>query len=67
MEEFKRKYVYFEKQQNDRLCGVHCINSLLQAPLFDPILLSSIAQGLDDLERELYKENSEINDNQPVI
>ena len=51
---FKRKKVYFEKQSNDRLCGVHCLNSLLQAPFFDPFLLAEIANRLDQLEMELY-------------
>ena len=24
-----RKVVYFEKQSDDRLCGLHCLNNLL--------------------------------------
>jgi ataxin-3 len=42
--------VYWEKQGMDSLCGVHCINSLLQGtrsssigPFFDEIALSHIA------------------------
>jgi hypothetical protein len=58
---FKRQYVYFEKQSNDRLCGLHCINSLVQAPLFDAVQLSEIAQGLDELEKKLYEEDIDIN------
>jgi ataxin-3 len=58
---FKRKKVYFEKQSNDRLCGVHCLNSLLQAPFFDPFLLAEIANRLDQMEMELYKEDSDPN------
>lgn len=54
---FPRKVVYFEKQSNDRMCGCHCLNSLVQAPLFDPIQLSEIAQGLDELEKKLYEED----------
>lgn len=54
---FPRKNVYFEKQSNDRLCGLHCLNSLVQSPLFDVIQLSEIAQGLDELEKKLYEEN----------
>jgi hypothetical protein len=58
---FKRQYVYFEKQSNDRLCGLHCINSLVQAPQFDAIQLSEIAQGLDELEKKLYEEDTDTN------
>lgn len=43
-------HVYWEKQGADSLCGVHCINSLLQGtfnfilgPFFDEIKLSQIA------------------------
>ena len=54
---FKRKFVYFEKQANDRLCGIHCINSLVQAPLFGFEILTTIAKELDDLEKELLKED----------
>ena len=53
MEHFNRKVVYFEKQSNDRLCGVHCLNSLLQAPYFDPVTLSEIGLRLDEMERKL--------------
>jgi ataxin-3 len=31
----------------DSLCGVHCINSLLQGPFFDEIALSQLALDLD--------------------
>ena len=39
--------IYFEKQGQDMLCGLHCINALLQGPLFDEITLSQLAQQLD--------------------
>jgi len=55
--EFKRKYVYFEKQSNDRLCGVHCLNALVQGPYFDPVLLSEIGLKLDEMENSLYGGN----------
>jgi hypothetical protein len=58
---FKRQFVYFEKQSNDRLCGLHCINSLVQAPLFDAIQLSEIAQNLDEMEKKLYEEDTDLN------
>jgi len=51
---FKRKKVYFEKQSNDRLCGVHCLNNLLQGPFFDAISLSEIALRLDDMEKKIF-------------
>jgi ataxin-3 len=50
---FPRKVIYFEKQSNDRLCGVHCLNSLLQGPYFDPVILSEIGLRLDEDERRL--------------
>ena len=51
--EFPRGYVYFEKQSDDRLCGMHCINSLLQGPFFDLVSLSEIGQYLDREEQKL--------------
>jgi ataxin-3 len=54
---FPRKLIYFEKQSNDRLCGVHCLNSLLQGPYFDPVTLSEIGLRLDQMENELYQGN----------
>jgi hypothetical protein len=51
---FPRKKVYFEKQSNDRLCGVHCLNALLQGPYFDATMLAEIGLKLDDMERALY-------------
>jgi len=54
---FKRRKVYFEKQANDRLCGIHCLNTLMQGPYFDVITLSEIAQSLDELERNLLGED----------
>lgn len=62
MDNFPRKVVYFEKQSNDRLCGVHCLNALLQAPYFDPIMLSEIGLKLDEMEREILS-SSESNAN----
>jgi len=35
--------IYFEKQGNDLMCGLHCINALLQGPIFDEVSLSQIA------------------------
>ena len=59
---FPRKFVYFEKQSNDRLCGLHCLNNLLQGPYFDIVMLSEIGLELDKIERELtgghYSQNN---------
>lgn len=45
--------VYFEKQGNDLMCGLHCINALLQGPIFDEVSMSEIARALDEEERAL--------------
>lgn len=57
--DFPRTYVYFEKQSNDKLCGLHCLNSLLQYPKFNAVSLAEIAQNLDEMERKLYEEDTE--------
>ena len=52
---FDRKFVYFEKQKSDRLCGLHCLNALLQGPFFNVGQLSEIALELDNKEKNLYE------------
>lgn len=42
--------VYFEKQGGDRLCGVHCLNSLLQGPVFTQSDLNKFGADLDKEE-----------------
>jgi ataxin-3 len=54
---FKRGLIYFEKQSDDRLCGLHCINSLLQGPYFNIIQLSEIGMKLDEEEQKLFGKN----------
>ncbi|CAD8073463.1 unnamed protein product [Paramecium primaurelia] len=49
----QKQLIYWEKQGYDQLCGVHCINSLLQGPYFNEIDLATIAQELDRQEIEL--------------
>lgn len=44
---------YWEKQGGDRLCAVHCVNSLLQGPHFTEVDLGKFAQDLDVQERAL--------------
>ena len=50
--------IYFEKQGQDMLCGLHCINALLQGPSFDEVSLSQIAIQLDQEERQLLSGES---------
>ena len=55
---FPRKFIYFEKQSDDRLCGLHALNSLLQGPFFDIVTLSEIGLKLNEMERQLMGENN---------
>ena len=56
MNQSEPKYIYFEKQGADMMCGVHCINSLLQGPYFDEVSMSQIALSLDQKEKALMAE-----------
>jgi ataxin-3 len=56
MNQSEPKYIYFEKQGADMMCGVHCINSLLQGPYFDEVSMSQIAISLDQKEKALMAE-----------
>jgi len=56
VDKLEEKLVYFEKQGADMMCGVHCINALLQGPYFDEVTMSNIALGLDQRERDLMAE-----------
>jgi len=49
-------YVYFEKQES-ALCGVHCLNALLQGPFFTEIDLMVFGKELDESERTMMGEN----------
>ena len=55
--QFKRGLIYFEKESDDRLCGLHCINSLLQGPYFNLVQLSEIGMKLDEEEQKLFGKN----------
>ncbi|KAF6259414.1 ataxin-3 [Scenedesmus sp. NREL 46B-D3] len=44
--------LYHEKQVA-ALCGVHCINTLLQGPYFNELDLAQIGHELDQLERQM--------------
>lgn len=48
--EFK---IYWEKQGKTRLCGLHCLNSLLQGPYFEKDMLDEISKDLDEQEKKL--------------
>lgn len=45
--------VYWEKQGADRMCALHCLNSVLQGPYFTEAELSAIGLELDQKERQL--------------
>jgi len=47
------KLVYWESQLSDNLCGLHCLNNVLQAPIYDEISLSEIAIDIERLESQL--------------
>lgn len=42
------------------MCGLHCINALLQAPIFDEVSMSEIARQLDEEERALFGEDADM-------
>lgn len=44
---------YFVHGQEAALCGVHCLNTLLQGPYFSELDLGQISQELDAKEREM--------------
>ncbi len=49
--------IYHEKQES-LLCGQHCLNNLLQAPIFTAVNLAEIANEMDQKEREILGGNS---------
>lgn len=49
-------YIYHERQLG-ALCGVHCVNNLLQGPRFGPGDLAEIGVRLDKKERRLLGKN----------
>ena len=49
------KFVYWEKQGKDRLCGLHSLNSLVQGPVFNESNLCAIAIELDQLEKSILE------------
>ncbi|CAH0547792.1 unnamed protein product [Brassicogethes aeneus] len=53
--------VFHEKQEGS-LCAQHCLNSLLQGPYFTAVDLSTLAEKLDDEERQRMAECGEESD-----
>jgi len=58
-----KRPIYFEKQESDRLCGLHCINSLLQGPFFTISDFSEMAMELDSNERKIISTRQSTNEN----
>ncbi|XP_031563610.1 ataxin-3-like isoform X3 [Actinia tenebrosa] len=48
----------FHEKQEGALCAQHCLNALLQGPYFTAVDLASIAESLDDEERERMAEGN---------
>jgi len=48
-------HLYHEKQEGE-LCGVHCLNTLLQGSYFTEFDLAAIAHQLDEHERQIMME-----------
>lgn len=44
-------------QQEGYLCAQHCLNALLQGPYFTAVDLATLAQQMDEQERERMAEN----------
>ena len=44
------------------MCGVHCINALLQGPYFDEVSMANIALQLDQKERDIMAEGGTAGD-----
>ncbi len=38
------------------MCGLHCINALLQGPYFNEVSMSQVALDLDQKERQIMAE-----------
>ncbi|CAH1119586.1 unnamed protein product [Phaedon cochleariae] len=51
--------VIFHEKQEGSLCAQHCLNSLLQGPYFTAVDLSTLAQTLDEEERQRMAECGE--------
>lgn len=57
------RHIYFEYQSSGKLCGLHCLNSLLQGPIFTIENLSDIALKLDEDEKNILKRQKSVHEN----
>ncbi|PFH33112.1 josephin protein [Besnoitia besnoiti] len=51
--------VYWEKQGANRMCALHCINSLLQGPVYNETEMCKIGHEFDRRERQLMAEGAD--------
>ncbi|GBG67737.1 hypothetical protein CBR_g865 [Chara braunii] len=51
------RVLLYHEPQVSRLCGVHCLNTLLQGPYFTEVDLAAMAEELDRREREVMMES----------
>lgn len=54
-------FIYWEKQGKTKLCGLHCINCLLQGPYYNKEQLDDISFSLIERENKLYEDNLQFN------
>lgn len=57
------RHIYFEYQSSGKLCGLHCLNSLLQGPFITIETLSDIALKLDEEEKNILKRQKSVHEN----
>ena len=55
-EKFTAPYLIYHEKQESALCGVHCLNNLLQGSYFNASDLAEIAQDIDASEKSLMLE-----------
>jgi len=47
------KYIYWEAQLSDNMCGLHCLNNVLQGPIYDEVSLSEVAIQMEQEEARI--------------
>jgi len=56
-------FIYHERQSSESaLCGLHCLNTLLQRPAFKEFDLAKLAKELDDDERQIMAQLGDTKD-----
>lgn len=58
-----KELVYWEKQSDDKLCGLHALNAILQAPIHDIVSLSQVAIELTAAEKKMVASSNYISEN----